>query len=97
MKLLRNGQFDYETRAAFGDVFFSSPISSSGATKLSQITSSKVRSIASLTKEIQSLDPKNQALIMDVFGKLVAAGGDSLKNSLLSKLPKSLIMRKNEK
>jgi hypothetical protein len=90
-------QFDYETRAAFGDVFFSSLISSSGATRLSQITSSKVRSIASLTKEIQSLDPQNQALIMDVLGKLVAAGGDSLKNSLLSKLPKSLIMRKSEK
>ncbi|SEK61948.1 Protein of unknown function [Pseudobutyrivibrio ruminis] len=90
-------QFDYETRAAFGDVFFSSLISSSGATRLSQITSSKVRSIASLTKEIQTLDPKNQALILDVFGKLVAAGGDSLKHSLLSKLPKSLIMRKNEK
>ena len=86
-------QFDYETRSLFGDVFFAS-LSSSGATMLSQITSSKVRSIASLTKEIQSLDPDNQALVVDVFMKLVAAGGDSLKNTLLSKLPKNLIMRK---
>lgn len=89
-------QFDYETRALFGDVFFAS-LCSSGATKLSQITSSKVRSIASLTKEVQSLDPENQALVIDVFSKLVAAGGDSIKNSLLSKLPKSLTMRNNEK
>ncbi|MBR1622429.1 MAG: DUF2974 domain-containing protein [Pseudobutyrivibrio sp.] len=86
-------QFDYETRSLFGDVFFAS-LASSGATKMSQLTSSKVRSLASLTKEIQSLDPENQALVIDVFMKLVAAGGDSLKNSLLSKLPKKLIMRK---
>jgi hypothetical protein len=87
---------DYETRAAFGDIFFSS-LESSGATKLSQITSSKVKSVAAITKEIQSLEPDKQALVMDVFMKLVSAGGDSLKNSVLSILPKSLIMRKKEK
>ena len=34
---------------------------------------------------------------MDVFGKLLSVGGDSLKNSILSKLPKSITIRKNEK
>ena len=87
---------DYETRAAFGDIFFSS-LESVGATKLSQITSSKVKSVAAITKEIQSLEPDKQALVMDVFMKLVSAGGDSLKNSVLSLLPKSIIMRKKEK
>ena len=89
-------QFDYDTRAAFVDVFFAS-LQSSGATKMSEITSSKVRSVASLTKEIQSLDPDNQALVIDVFVKLLASGGDSLKNTLLSKLSKIPIMRKKEK
>ena len=89
-------QFDYETRAAFVDVFFAS-LQSSGATKMSEITSSKVRSVASLTKEIQSLDPENQALVIDVFIKLLASSGDSLKNTLLSKLSKIPIMRKKEK
>lgn len=88
-------QFDYETREAFGDIFFAS-LSSSGATKLSQITSSKVKSIAAITKEIQSLDPKNQAIVYDVLGKLVAASGDSLKNTVLSKLPKNIIVRNKE-
>ncbi|MBR5636394.1 MAG: DUF2974 domain-containing protein [Pseudobutyrivibrio sp.] len=88
-------KFDYDTRAAFGDVFFAS-LASSGATKMSHITSKKVRSIASLTMEIQALDPENQALVLDVFKHLVAVGGDSLKNSFLSKLPKSVIMRKKE-
>ena len=86
-------QFDYETRSLFGDIFFAS-IVSSGATKMSQLSSSKVRSLASITKEIQSLEPENQALVMDVFVKLVAAGGDSLKNTLLAKLPKNPIVRK---
>ncbi len=89
-------QFDYETRALFGDVFFSSLVSS-GHTKMSQITSSAVRSVASITKEVQGLTPENQALVWDVFGKLVAAGGDSLKNSVLSVLPKNITMRKKEK
>lgn len=89
-------QFDYDTRAAFVDVFFAS-LQSSGATRLSELTSSKVRSVASLTKEIQALDPDNQALVIDVFVKLLASGGDSLKNTLLSKLSKIPIMRKKEK
>lgn len=89
-------QFDYDTRAAFVDVFFAS-LQSSGATRLSELTSSKVRSVASLTKEIQSLDPDNQALVIDVFVKLLASGGDSLKNTLLSKISKIPIMRKKEK
>jgi hypothetical protein len=89
-------QFDYETRAAFGDVFFAS-LSSSGATLLSQITSNKAKSVATLTKEIQALDPDNQALVIDVFMKLAAAGGDSLKNSLLSKVSKNITVRKKEK
>ena len=89
-------QFDYDTRAAFVDVFFAS-LQSSGATKMSEITSSKVSSVASLTKEIQSLDPENQALVIDVFVKLLASSGDSLKNTLLSKLSKIPIMRKKEK
>ena len=89
-------QFDYETRSLFGDVFFASLASSTGATKLSQITSNRVRSIASLTKEVQSLDQENQALVIDVLTKLLAAGGDSLKNTLLSKLPKNLLVRKKE-
>ncbi len=86
---------DYDTRAAFGDIFFSS-LQSAGATRLSQITSSKVKSVASIKKEIQSLEPDKQALIMDVFMKLLTAGGDSLKNTVLSKIPKSPIMRKKE-
>jgi len=90
-------QFDYETRSLFGDVFFASLASSTGATKLSQITSKKVRTIASLTREIQTLSPENQALVTDVLFKLLAAGGDSLKNTVLSKLPKNLLVRKNEK
>lgn len=83
---------DYETRAAFGDIFFASLVSS-GASKMSHITSKKIRSIAALTKEIQSLDPENQAIIMEVLTKFIAVSGDSVKNSLLSKLPKKLIMR----
>lgn len=92
--------FDYDTRAAFGDVFFES-LASSGATRMSHITKNKVKSIAALTKEIQSLDPENQALVMDVLYKLVAVGGDSLKNTVLEKLlpiteklPKNVIVRK---
>lgn len=84
--------FDYETRAAFGDLFFAS-LASSGATKMSHITSKKVRSIASITKEIQALEPEKQAIVIDVFMKLVAVSGDSIKNSVLSKLPKNPIMR----
>ncbi len=79
-------KFDYETREAFGDIFFES-LAASGATKLSHITSKKARSIASITKEIQKLSPENQALVMDVFTSLVAVWGDGLKNSILSKLP----------
>ncbi len=89
-------QFDYETRALFGEIFFAS-LQSSGATMLSQITSKKVRSIATITKEIQSLDSDNQALVIDVLLKLVTAGGDSLKNTLLSKLSKNIKVRKKEK
>ncbi|SDB10156.1 Protein of unknown function [Pseudobutyrivibrio sp. YE44] len=85
--------FDYETRAAFGDVFFAS-LASSGAYKMSHITSNKVFTLASLTKEIQALEPENQALIIDVFKKLATIGGDSLKNSILSKLPINAIVRK---
>ena len=89
-------QVDYETRALFGDIFFAS-LSSSGATKLSQLTNNRVRSLTSITKEIQSLEPDKQALVLDVFMKLVSAGGDSLKNTLLSKLPKNVSVRKKEK
>ncbi len=89
-------KFDYNTRALFGDVFFSSLASASGATKLSEITSQSVKSVAYLTKEIQSLEPEKQALVADVLVKLLSAGGDGLKNSVLSKLSKNLIMRKKE-
>ena len=64
---------------------------------MSELTSKKVRSIAQITKEIQTLSPEDQQIVMDVFGKLVAVGGDSLKNSILSVLPKNITMRKNEK
>ncbi len=87
--------FDYETREIFWDIFFDTIISS-GATKMSQVTSQKVRSVASITKEIQSLDPKNQALVIDVLKKLLLVGGDNIKNTLLTKLLKSPIMRKKE-
>jgi hypothetical protein len=88
--------FDYDTRALFGDIFFSS-LESSGATKLSELTSNRLRSIAQITKEIQSLDADKQAVVMDVVSKLVSAGGDSLKNSLLSLVPKNVKVRKREK
>ena len=80
-------KFDYETREAFGNVFFEL-LSNSGATKMSHITGNKVKSIAIVTKEIQELDPENQAIVMDVLKHLMAVGGDTLKNSVLSKLPK---------
>lgn len=93
-------KFDYETRQAFGDIFFES-LASSGATKMSHITSKKVRSIASITKEIQALDPENQALVLEVFKSLAAVSGGSIKDSfvekllpLTEKLPKNVIMRK---
>ena len=89
-------QFDYDKRALFGDIFFSSLVSS-GASSMSDITSKKVRSIAQISKEIQTLNPEDQQIVMDVFGKLLSVGGDSLKNSILSKLPKSITIRKNEK
>ena len=89
-------QFDYEKRAMFGEIFFSSLVSS-GANSMSDITSKKVRSIAQISKEIQTLKPEDQQIVMDVFGKLLSVGGDSLKNTILSKLPKTIIMRKNEK
>ncbi len=88
-------KYDYETRKAFGDALFAS-IVSAGATRMSHITSKKVRSIASITKEIQNLDAEDQALVLDVFKALAAEGGESLKNSIVSKLPKSITMRKNE-
>ncbi len=88
-------QFDYDTREAFGNIFFSS-LYASGATKMSDITSKRIRSVASITKEIQALEPQNQVIVLDVFKALVAVGGDTLKSSLISKLPKSVIMRKNE-
>ncbi|SDH41808.1 Protein of unknown function [Pseudobutyrivibrio sp. 49] len=80
-------KFDYETREAFGDVFFEL-LSNSGATKMSHITGNKVKSIAIVTKEIQELDPENQAIVIDVLKHLMAVGGDTLKNTVLSKLPK---------
>ncbi len=80
-------KFDYETREAFGDVFFEL-LSNSGATKMSHITGNKVKSIAIVTKEIQALDPENQAIVMEVLKHLMAVGGDTLKNTVLSKLPK---------
>ena len=89
------GKFDYETREAFGDIFFAS-LANSGATKMSHITSQKVKYIASVVKEVQSLEPENQAVVLDVLKHLVAVGGDNLKNSLLSMLPKNIIMRKKE-
>ena len=89
------GNFDYETREAFGDIFFESLVSA-GATKMSYITTKKVRSIASITKEIQALEPENQALVLEVLKCLAAEGGESLKNSILSKLPKNIIVRKKE-
>lgn len=89
------GNFDYETREAFGDIFFESLVSA-GATKMSHITTKKVRSIASITKEIQALEPENQALVLEVLKCLAAEGGESLKNSILSKLPKNVIVRKKE-
>jgi hypothetical protein len=88
--------FDYETRALFGDIFFAS-LESSGATKLSELTSNRLKSVAQITKEIQGLDPDKQAVVMDVVGKLVSAGGDSLKNSLLSLVPKNVKLRNKEK
>lgn len=81
------GKFDYETREAFGDVFYEL-LSNSGATKMSHITGNKVKSIAIVTKEIQALNPENQAIVMDVLKNLMAISGDTLKNSVLSKLPK---------
>jgi hypothetical protein len=89
-------QFDYEKRAMFGEIFFSSLVSS-GANSMSDITSKKIRSIAQVSKEIQTLKPEDQQIVMDVFGKLLSVGGDSLKNTILSKLPKSITIRKNEK
>ncbi len=89
------GNFDYETREAFGAIFFESLVSA-GATKMSHITTKKVRSIASITKEIQALEPENQALVLEVLKCLAAEGGESLKNSILSKLPKNVIVRKKE-
>lgn len=90
-------QFDYETRALFGDVFFSSLLTSSKASNLSEISSKKLRSIASLTKEVQSLDADNQDLVMKVIKKLALAGGESFKNSVISKFSKSETVRKKEK
>ena len=88
-------RFDYETRAIFWDIFFES-LESSGATKMSQITSKKVKSVATLTREIQQLDPENQAIMIDVLKHLVVEGGDSIKSTLISKLPKNVIIRKKE-
>lgn len=87
--------FDYDTKAAFGDAFFTL-LANSGATKMSHITGNKVKSIAAVTKEIQSLDPENQAIVIDVFKHLMTVGGDNLKSSILSMLPKNVIMRKKE-
>ena len=79
---------DYDTRAAFGDIFFSSLVSS-GATNLSQITSGGVKSVATITKEIQALDKERQALVYDIFKKLVGTGSDTIKNSILAKVTKT--------
>ena len=89
-------EVDYESRALFGEIFFSS-LASMGATKLSQITSNRAKSLVNIRKEIQNLDPEHQAVIMDVFSKLILAGGESIKNSLGSVLSKTLTMRKKEK
>ncbi len=91
------GQFDYETRELFGEVFFASLLTSSGASNLSELSSKKIKSIASLTKEVQSLDEQNQVLIMDVIKRLALAGGESFKNSIISKFTKNEIVRKEEK
>lgn len=87
---------DYDTRAAFGDVFFSS-LAASGATKLSQITSGGVRSVASITKEIQSLDKEQQTLIYDIFKKLLNTGSDTVVNMVINKLPRGIKTRIIEK
>ena len=66
---------------------------------MSHITGNKVKSIAIVTREIQALDPENQAIVMDVLKSLLAVSGGSIKNSLLSKLPIaeiSEIIRKKE-
>lgn len=89
-------EVDYQSRAMFGDIFFSC-LASNGATKLSHVTSNKVKSLASITKEFQALDSEHQAVVMDVLGTLVAIGGDTIKNSLLSKVSKSVTVRKREK
>lgn len=89
-------EVDYESRALFGEIFFST-LASMGATKLSQITSNRAKSLVNIRKEIQNLDPEHQAVIMDVFSKLILVGGESIKNSLGAVLSKTLTMRKKEK
>lgn len=79
-------QFDYETRNLFGDILFSS-FASSGATKLSEVTSGGVKSVAAISKDIQSLDKEQQELFYEVVKSLVASGGEVFKNTLLEKIP----------
>ncbi len=90
-------EFDYETRAIFGDIFFENLKNSSGASNLSEITSNKIKSAAYFTKELQNLPQEKQELVVSVLLKLLAVGGDSVKNSLLSRLPKSVKVRNKEK
>ena len=86
-------KFDYDTREAFCDIFFGS-MAASGATKFSQVTSNKPRMIATFTKEIQNLSPENQTLVLDAITSLVACSGESIKNSILSKLPLNFLSKK---
>ena len=73
---------DYETRNAFGEILFSA-LSSGGATKLSEITGSKMKSIAIIKKSIDKLDKEDQAVFYDVMKKLIVVSGGSFKDSIL--------------
>ena len=86
---------DYETRNLFGEIVFSA-LSSSGATRLSQVTGGGVRSMAALTKEYQALDKEQQQFISEILMKLVGAGGETVKNSFVDKLTKLVKTEKNK-
>ncbi|MCR5415530.1 MAG: DUF2974 domain-containing protein [Pseudobutyrivibrio sp.] len=88
--------FNYESRALFGDILYSA-LSQAGATKFSQVTSSKIKSVATITKEIQGLPPEQQKIMYDIIAKLLSTSGGSLRDSVISKVTDILNFRKNEK
>ena len=96
-KIMKNWAMDvdYETRDLFCEILFSA-MSASGATTLSEITASKMKSVVKIKHAVDKLDKEHQTVFYDMLKKLFVVSSGSIKESLFDWLNSALSKNSKE-